>query len=200
MGRSSRRGFLKGVGAGAAAAVTLPGLRPVAAQPPPSPPRGPAVPRSRIRVRVNGEVRDLEVEDRWSLAELLRDVLRLTGTKIGCDRGECGACTVWLDGEPIYACSYLAVWTDGHAVTTIEGLAPEGTLHPVQEAFIACDGPQCGFCTSGQVMSAAALLARNPTPTPQQVREALVGNLCRCSNYNRYVEGVLAAARRATAP
>lgn len=203
MARFSRRGFLKSAGAGAVGAAVLPTRTPAApSEAGPSQPAAgvPEAPRTRIRVEVNGEVRDLEVEDRWTLAELLRDHLGLTGTKIGCDRGECGACTVWLDGHPIYACSYLAVWTDGRAVTTIEGLAKGDALHPVQEAFVAHDGPQCGFCTSGQVMSAAALLARHPTPSPEEVRAALVGNLCRCSNYNRYVEGVLAAARRATAP
>lgn len=199
MTRWSRRTFLKGAGAGAVGAVTWP-TRPAEAVVEPLPSaRPPEVPRTRIRVTLNGEVQDLDVEDRATLAELLRDQLHLTGTKIGCDRGECGACTVWLDGRPIYACSYLAVWADGHSVTTIEGLSRDGRLHPVQEAFIAHDGPQCGFCTSGQVMAAAALLATNPSPSPEEVRAAMVGNLCRCSNYNRYVEGVLAAARRASA-
>jgi aerobic-type carbon monoxide dehydrogenase small subunit (CoxS/CutS family) len=143
---------------------------------------------------VNGAAREIEIEDRWTLAELLRDHLGLTGTKVGCDRGECGACTVLLDGAPIYACSYLAVWADGKAVQTVEGLARGDRLDPLQEAFIEHDGPQCGFCTSGQLMSAKALLRRNPNPTPEEVRSALAGNLCRCSNYNQYVAAVLAAA------
>ena len=128
-----------------------------------------------------------------ALAEVLRDQLGLTGTKIGCDRGECGACTVLLDGNPIYSCSYLAAWADGRAIETVEGLARGDRLHPLQTAFIEHDGPQCGFCTSGQLMSAKALLAHNPTPSADEVRAALTGNICRCSNYNRYVEAVLAS-------
>jgi xanthine dehydrogenase YagT iron-sulfur-binding subunit len=135
------------------------------------------------------------VEDRWTLAELLRDHLGLTGTKIGCDRGECGACTVLLEGDPIYSCSYLAVWTDGRAVETVESLAAGGALHPLQQSFIAHDAPQCGFCTSGQLMTAKALLTHDPTPSPEAVRKAMSGTLCRCSNYNRYVEAVVDAHR-----
>lgn len=152
-----------------------------------------------IRLRVNGRELELEVEDRWTLVEVLRDHLNLTGTKIGCDRGECGACTVLLDGSPIYACSYLAVWAAGRAVETVEGLAAGGRLHPLQQAFIDHDAPQCGFCTSGQLMSAKALLAANPRPSAHDVRVALTGNLCRCSNYNHYVEAVVAAAARSAA-
>ena len=152
------------------------------------------MPRTTIRVTVNGKAERVEVEDRWTLAELLRDHLGLTGTKIGCDRGECGACTVLLDHQPIYSCSYLAVWTDGRSVQTVEGLASGTRLDPLQQAFVDHDGPQCGFCTSGQLMSAKALLDANPHPTADEVRAAMTGNLCRCSNYNRYVEAVLAAA------
>ena len=157
--------------------------------------QSPSAPTTDIRFTVNGQARTLQVEDRWTLAETLRDHLQLTGTKIGCDRGECGACTVLLDGKPVYACSYLAVWVDGRQVETVEGLARENeTLHPVQQAFVENDGPQCGFCTSGQIMSAKALVDRNSAPDRQQVKEALAGNLCRCSNYNHYVEAVLAGA------
>ena len=152
------------------------------------------VPKSKIHVTVNGTAQTLEVEDRWTLVELLRDHLKITGTKIGCDRGECGACTVLLDGKPVYSCSQLAVWADGRSITTVEGLAHDGHLHPLQEAFIEHDGPQCGFCTSGQLMSAKALLDRNPHPNADEVRAAMTGNICRCSNYNRYVESVLAAS------
>ncbi len=187
MSKISRREFVEGAGVGlASAAVPLPGQQVEA----------PAVPRTAVRVTVNGVERRIEVEDRWTLVELLRDHLGLTGTKIGCDRGECGACTVLLDGKPIYACSYLAAWVDGRSIQTVEGLAQNGKLDPLQEAFIEHDGPQCGFCTSGQLMSARALLERNAKPTADEVRAALAGNLCRCSNYNRYVESVLAAARR----
>ena len=153
-----------------------------------------AVPRTQIAVTVNGTEHRIEVEDRWTLTELLRDHLGLTGTRIGCNRGECGACTVLLDGEPVYSCSTLAVWADGREITTVEGLARNGNLSPLQQAFMEHNAPQCGFCTSGQLMSATALLERNSTPTDGEVRQALAGNLCRCSNYNAIVEAVLAAA------
>lgn len=189
----SRRKFLETSGGTIAASTVLPplDLTTAAAQGAPAA----AVPRTTIELRVNGQLRKVEVEDRWTLAELLRDHLDLTGTKIGCDRGECGACTVLVDGATVYSCSYLAVWTDGRAVETVEGLAAGDALHPLQRAFIEHDAPQCGFCTSGQLMSAKALLAVNPTPSPRDVRSALTGNLCRCSNYNRYVEAVVAAGK-----
>ena len=148
-------------------------------------------PRTTITLTVNGEARTIEVEDRWTLVELLRDHLDLVGTKIGCDRGECGACTVHLDGLPVYACSQLAVWADGREVTTVEGLSSGDSLDPLQQAFIDGDGPQCGFCTSGQLMSAKALVTANPDPTEADVRHGLAGNICRCSNYNRYVAAVM---------
>jgi len=188
----TRRKFLKGTGAALAAATAAPPLQSTAAmqtQPASS------VPRTTIRITVNGAERRIDVEDRWTLAEFLRDHVGLTGTKIGCDRGECGACTVLLDGKPVYSCSNLAVWADGRSVLTVEGLAKGGRLDPLQEAFIAHDGPQCGFCTSGQLMSAKALLNANPRPTEDDVRAAMTGNICRCSNYNRYVESVMAAAK-----
>jgi CO/xanthine dehydrogenase Mo-binding subunit/aerobic-type carbon monoxide dehydrogenase small subunit (CoxS/CutS family) len=153
-----------------------------------------ADPRTTVRLTVNGTLHRVEVEDRWTLAEVLRDHLRLTGTKIGCDRGECGACTVLLDGKPVYACSQLAVWADGKTIQTVEGLiAASGQLDPLQRAFVEHDAPQCGFCTSGQLMAAKALVNANPHPTADEVRAAMTGNLCRCSNYNHYVEAVLAA-------
>jgi aerobic-type carbon monoxide dehydrogenase small subunit (CoxS/CutS family) len=152
------------------------------------------VPRTTIRVVVNGTTHRVDVEDRWTLAELLRDHLGLTGTKLGCERGECGACTVQVDGKPVYSCSTLAVWIDGRSVRTVEGLARGGRLDPLQQAFVEHDAPQCGFCTSGQLMAARALLDANPRPTADEVRSAMAGNLCRCSNYNRYVEAILAAA------
>lgn len=198
MSKISRREFLEGTGAGLAVATTaLPALNLEARQPAIdrlAAQADTAVPRTTIRLVVNGQEWRVEVEDRWTLVELLRDHLGLTGTKIGCDRGECGACTVRLDGSPIYSCSYLAVWADGRSVETVEGLAGSDRLDPLQQAFIDHDGPQCGFCTPGQLMSARTLLDRNPHPTPDEVRAALTGNICRCSNYNRYVEAVLAAA------
>jgi len=186
MSKISRREFVETTGAGIVIATGAP----LAAQETP-----PAGPRTTVKLTVNGVEHRTEVEDHWTLAEMLRDHLRLTGTKIGCDRGECGACTVLLDGKPVYSCSQLAVWADGGSITTVEGLAQKDHLHPLQEAFIEHDGPQCGFCTSGQLMSAKALLDRNPHPTADEVRAAMAGNICRCSNYNRYVEAVLAAAK-----
>jgi putative selenate reductase molybdopterin-binding subunit len=195
MRKTSRREFLEGTGASlAAAALPVPGTAPapgVPAGPDASPP---SVPRTAVRLVVNGVERRLEVEDRWTLAEVLRDHLGLTGTKVGCDRGECGACTVRLDGRPVYSCSLLAAWADGRTVQTVEGLARHGRLDPLQQAFVEHDGPQCGFCTPGQLLTARALLDGRPHPTPEEVRTALAGNLCRCSNYQRYVEAVLAAA------
>jgi aerobic-type carbon monoxide dehydrogenase small subunit (CoxS/CutS family) len=188
MSKISRRQFVEGTGAGLVSAAV-----PLNAQ------EAPAVPHTVIQITVNGTKRRVDVEDRWTLAEVLRDHLGLTGAKIGCDRGECGACTVLLDGKPVYSCSQLAVWANGRSVQTVEGLARNGQLHPLQKAFIEHDGPQCGFCTSGQLMSAKALLAQNPHPTPDDVRAALTGNLCRCSNYNHYVGAVLAAAARGKA-
>jgi len=189
--RISRRTFLEGTGTAIAVAATRPQLR---AQSAPAT----AAHRTGIRATINGASRQIEVEDHWTLAELLRDHLRLTGTKIGCDRGECGACTVLLDGKPVYSCSQLAVWIDGHTVETVEGLTKNGALDPLQQSFVDHDAPQCGFCTSGQLMSAKALLNANPHPTADQARAAMTGNLCRCSNYNHYVAAVVAAARPST--
>jgi xanthine dehydrogenase YagT iron-sulfur-binding subunit len=202
MSKISRRRFVE-AGAGLVAATApLKGQktqgqntqRPAAADP-----NLPAVPRTSIKFVLNGKEHRAEVEDRWTLVEFLRDHLELTGTKIGCDRGECGACTVILDGKTVYSCSQLAVWIDGRTVQTIEGLAQNGRLDPLQKAFIEHDGPQCGYCTSGQLMSAKALLNRNPSPTKDEVRAGMTGNLCRCGNYNHYVEAVLAAAGTVTA-
>lgn len=149
--------------------------------------------RTVISLTVNGVRHRVDVEDRWTLAELLRDQLDLTGTKIGCDRSECGSCTVLLNGQPVYACSQLAVWADGADVQTVEGLAYNGRLSPLQQAFIDHNAPQCGFCTPGQLMTATALLNTVPRPDAAQVQQALVGNLCRCANYNAIVEAVVAA-------
>jgi aerobic-type carbon monoxide dehydrogenase small subunit (CoxS/CutS family) len=195
-GDISRRQFLEGTGAVLAVATTGPALKVQlsTANPPVTDDVASGVPSTTIRIVVNGTEHRLDVEDRWTLAELLRDHIGLTGTKIGCDRGECGACTVLLDGKPVYSCSNLAVWADGRDVQTVEGLAHGEQLDPLQQAFIEHDGPQCGFCTSGQLMSAKGLLTHNPHPTPHEVQAAMTGNICRCSNYNRYVEAVLAAA------
>lgn len=147
-----------------------------------------------MRLTINGRTRDLTVAPHESLLETLRERLFLTGAKQGCDRGECGACTVLLNGEPVYACLTLTHACDGESVTTVEGLANGESLHPLQESFIAQDAVQCGFCTSGQLMAAAALLARDPSPDEGSVREAMSGNLCRCGTYPGIVRAIAAAA------
>ena len=189
----TRRSFLEKSGTGIAVASAIPAVGVPTAQP--AAPQDASASRSQVKLRVNGRDHQLEVEDRWTLAEVVRDHLGLTGTRLGCDRGECGACTVLLDGKNVYACSYLAVWADGKDITTVEGLANGEELDPLQQAFITHDGPQCGFCTSGQLMSARALLNDNSNPTEKEARQAMAGNICRCSNYNRYLESILAAAK-----
>ena len=149
---------------------------------------------ARLVINVNGSRHQLDLEPRTTLAEALRDTLGLTGTKIACDRGACSACTVWLDGVPVCACMTLAIDALGRSVSTIEGLAQGGVLHPVQEAFIEHDAMQCGFCTPGMVMSCAALLERNPHPDAAAVREAIAGHYCRCGTYPHVIEATLAAA------
>ncbi|HET8564759.1 MAG TPA: (2Fe-2S)-binding protein [Candidatus Binatia bacterium] len=194
----SRRDFLKGFGGGAiGTAVISRGLLQADSAEAYSPEAvSGGRTKSVVTLKVNGKSYRAEVDHRNTLAEVLRDQLGLTGTKNGCDRGECGACTVIVNGRNLYACSQLAVWMQGKEIVTIEGLAKGDKLDPLQEAFIEHDGPQCGFCTSGQIMSGKALLLRNPKPTEAQVRKALSGNLCRCGNYNREVEAVLAAASK----
>ena len=152
--------------------------------------------KHRIATVVNGTSYELEVEPRKTLLAVLREHLRLTGTKEGCSTGDCGACTVLVDGEPTPSCLMLAVEADGCDVTTIEGIAQDGRLHPVQEALVEHGGIQCGFCTPGMVMSAVALLEENPRPTADQIRQALAGNLCRCTGYTKIVDAVQDAARK----
>ena len=147
-----------------------------------------------LHLDINGQIRSLEIDPRDTLLEVLRDRLGLTGTKRGCDRGECGACTVLLDGQPVNACMVLAVDVPGHPVITIEGLA-QPHLHALQQAFVDCGAVQCGFCTPGMILTAKALLDRQPRPTPAQVRQAISGNLCRCTGYQKIVQAILAAAR-----
>lgn len=194
----SRRDFLKGLGGGAiGTAVISTGLvDPGRVEAYPRESVGPVRGKSLVNLKVNGKHYRLEVEHRQTLAEVLRDQVGLTGTKIGCNRGECGACTVVVKGRNLYSCSQLAVWMEGKDILTIEGLVKGEKLDPLQEAFIEHDGPQCGFCTSGQIMSGKALLLRSRNPTEAQVKRALSGNLCRCGNYNREVAAVLAAASK----
>ena len=147
----------------------------------------------RINLKVNGEARELEAPARRLLVDLLRYDLGLTGTKEGCSVGVCGACTVLVDGEMVASCITLAAAVDGSEITTIEGLAQDGRLHPVQQAFIDYGGFQCGICTPGQVMAAKALLDDNPQPTEDEVRDWMMGNLCRCTGYYKILESVVAA-------
>jgi aerobic-type carbon monoxide dehydrogenase small subunit (CoxS/CutS family) len=193
MKKISRRKFVEGTSAGIVAVAAIPAVEAQQKAPVTATTQA-GVPRTTIKLNVNGVDHRIEVEDRWTLVELLRDHLQLTGTKIGCDRGECGACTVLVDGTPLYSCSQLAVWMNGRSIQTVEGLAKNGKLDPLQEAFIEHDAPQCGYCTSGQLMIAKALLMKNARPTRDEVRTAMTGNLCRCSNYNHYVEAVMAAS------
>jgi carbon-monoxide dehydrogenase small subunit len=152
--------------------------------------------RKTIRLTVNGSLRELQVDTDLTLLELLREHLGLTGTKINCQQGECGACTVLLDGQAVNSCLVLAATLDGRSVTTIEGLAADGTLDPLQEAFIEADGSQCGYCTPGMIMSARALLQADPDPTREEILRALSGNYCRCTGYKNIIEAVLLAGRR----
>ncbi len=148
----------------------------------------------RVSVTVNGRPNLVDVEPRLLLVHLLRDKLGLTGTHVGCDTSNCGACTVLVDGEAVKSCTLLAVQADGAEVKTIEGMGQTGDLHPLQEAFWANHGLQCGYCTPGMIMAATDLLQRNPDPSEHDVREALAGNLCRCTGYHNIVKAVRAAA------
>jgi xanthine dehydrogenase YagT iron-sulfur-binding subunit len=195
----SRRDFLKGlgVGGGALGAGILAAGAAETKAPAGGAPRtlGPgAVP---ITLKVNGVSRSVRVEPRVTLLDALRDRLDLTGSKKICDRGECGGCSVLLDGRPAYACMMLALDARGRSITTIEGLAPKGGLHPLQAAFIARDALQCGFCTPGFLVAAKALLDASPAPALDEVREGLAGHLCRCGTYTRIFEAVMAAGRKA---
>lgn len=147
-----------------------------------------------VSITVNGQQHHSQVEPRLLLVHYLRDVLDLTGTHIGCDTSQCGACTVLLDGASVKACTVLAVQADGSEVTTIEGLAPEGSLHPIQEGFWEKHGLQCGFCTPGMIMASYNLLKNNPNPTEAEIREGLKGNICRCTGYQNIVKAVQYAA------
>jgi carbon-monoxide dehydrogenase small subunit len=151
---------------------------------------------SNLEFTLNGRVTRVDVEPATLLLDLLRGPLRLTGAHSGCDTAQCGSCTVLLDGESVKSCSVLALQTRGRAVTTIEGLAgPDGALHPVQEAFVACHGLQCGYCTPGMIMTASCLLRSNPRPSEAEIEHALEGNLCRCTGYVNIVASVQHAAR-----
>jgi len=189
----SRRDFLKGVGTSAiAASITTPLSLPSIAEAAPPP----AVREAWIQLNVNDKTYRLKVKSHWTLLDVLRKEIGLTGTRKFCDRGSCGACTVIMDGKSVYACSRLAIEADKKKILTIEGLLQEGKLHPIQEAFLEHDGMQCGFCTSGQIMSVKALLDKNPRPTREEIKEGLAGNICRCSAYPKILKSAMAAAQR----
>jgi aerobic-type carbon monoxide dehydrogenase small subunit (CoxS/CutS family) len=192
---ANRRDFIKGViasgAAVSAASYAMGGATPARAQ-------GAAAPERMISLNINGRVRRVDALPNETLAMTIRYKLGLTGTKLGCDRGECGACTVLIDNVPHYSCSTLTHSLRGRKVTTIEGLeGPNGELHKVQKAFVEELAPQCGFCTPGQIMSAVGLLAVNPKPTRDEARHAMSGNLCRCGAYDHYLNAVMRAAQEA---
>ncbi len=193
----SRRDFLKGMGGGAAGAALATRIKAKAAS---SGQDGmdlpPATLTKTVAFAVNGKPVSVDIESRETLLEVLRDKLELTGSKQTCGRGECGGCTVLIDGRPVYSCLFPAVRAGGKKITTIEGLAEGNTLHPVQEAFIEKDGYQCGFCTPGFIMSTVALLNQNSAPSSGDVRTALSGNICRCGNYVKISESVTAASQK----
>jgi len=184
----SRRGFLSSVSAGAVVAASLQDTGAVAAA---EIAVGETV---TLTLRINGSPKKIVAEPRWSLLYVVREVLGLTGTKISCDRGECGACTVLIDGKPRYACMTLAVEAEGHEITTLEGLMDGEKLGTVQQAFAEEDAFQCGFCTPGQVMAVEGLLLKDPSPSPEQVREGVSGNLCRCGTYAHIFKAAQSAA------
>jgi xanthine dehydrogenase YagT iron-sulfur-binding subunit len=193
-GGVSRRDFIKGMGTGALGTAVLPPLlgQTIATKKG----RIPVYDKKTITLTVNGRQVSLEVAANETLLDALRDRLDLTGAKRVCDRGECGGCTVHLDGEPVYACMVLAIRADGRTVKTVEGLAEGDKLHAVQEAFIEKDGYQCGFCTSGFLMTTSAFLEKDPAPSLDGIKQALSGNLCRCGNYAKIYGAVDAAAKK----
>ncbi len=193
----TRRALFQGAGAAAAAGAFLQPLEALAEDAAASGPRTQGPGRVAFTLRVNGKERKVEAEPRETLLDVLRLPLDLTGAKPVCDRGQCGACTVWLDGTPVYACGVLAVEAEGREVTTVEGLGVPDALHPVQEAFVKEDALQCGFCTPGMVMSAAWAVGRHGKDlTEAQARAACAGNLCRCGTYPNVLKAALAAAKR----
>jgi aerobic-type carbon monoxide dehydrogenase small subunit (CoxS/CutS family) len=193
--RVSRRAFLKGMGA-SAIATTMTSI-PVPSFPEAEAALPPGLREAIIELNVNERVYRLKVKSHWTLLEVLRRELGLTGTKKACDRGNCGACTVLVDGKAVYACSLLAIGMEGKKILTVEGLRNGEKLHPIQKAFSEHGGYQCGFCTSGQMMAAKALLDKNSKPTQKEVRAALAGNVCRCGAYPKIIESILSAASKA---
>ncbi len=197
----TRRDFLKGFGSGALSAAVAPSL--LSQEKSSLQTREGKMPlfsKKQITLTVNTKKFSLIVEPRETLLEVLRERLNLTGTKKTCGRGECGGCTVLLDGNPVYSCMYLAVRADGKNITSVEGLATNGKLHPVQQAFIDKDAYQCGFCTPGFIMSSVALLNKNTRPSRKEIQKALSGNLCRCGNYVKIFDAVSSASGSSRRP
>ncbi|MFQ5850665.1 MAG: (2Fe-2S)-binding protein [Candidatus Binatia bacterium] len=194
--RLSRRAFLKTMGASAVASTAVAtGVVKMPSAEAAVSPKIEGLTYLPVELKVNGRRYALTIEPRRTLADVLRNELELTGTKIGCNRAECGACTVIVDGRAMYGCSLLAVNVQGRNVETIEGLAKNGQLHPLQAAFIEKDAYQCGWCTPGQIMAGKAFLDKNKNPTLAEVKMAMSGNICRCAAYNHIFEAVLAAAK-----
>ena len=198
----SRRSFLKGVGTGAVAASVVPTVL-VGAETAAEAQMGDEITRAKIKLNINNKTHEVEVESRTTLLSVLRDGfdtngnhLDLTGAKQICDRGECGGCTVQVDGKAVYSCMTLALETQGKQITTVEGLANGDRLHPVQEAFVQHDALMCGFCTPGFVVAAKSLLDQNPSPSPDEIKEGLAGNICRCGTYPFIFEAVETASRK----
>ncbi len=189
-GAVSRRDFFKTAGVGALATSVLSAVEAEAQATAPKAVGPGEVP---IRLTINGKPRSLSVEPRVTLLDAVRDRLNLTGTKRVCDRGTCGACTMIVDGRPVYSCSILAIEAEGRSIRTIEGLTEGTVLHPIQQAFVDHDGLMCGFCTPGFIMATVSLLEKTPTPTPEQARRALDGNICRCGTYVGVLNAVLGA-------
>jgi aerobic-type carbon monoxide dehydrogenase small subunit (CoxS/CutS family) len=192
----TRRDFLKGFGSGALGAAVAPKLLAQEAESLQTEEgKVPVYAKKQITLTINGKDYSLLVEPRELLLDVLRERLNFTGTKRICDRGECGGCTVLVDGLPVYACLYLAIKANGAKITTVEGLAKDDELHPVQQAFIDKDAYQCGFCTPGFIMTSAAFLKKSPNPHLEEIKKALSGNLCRCGNYFKIYEAVGQAAK-----
>ena len=198
----SRRSFLKGVGTGAVAASVVPTVL-VGAETAAEAQMGDEITRAKIKLNINNKTHEVEVESRTTLLSVLRDGfdtngnhLDLTGAKQICDRGECGGCTVQVDGKAVYSCMTLALEAQGKPITTVEGLANGDRLHPVQEAFVQHDALMCGFCTPGFVVAAKSLLDQNPSPSPDEIKEGLAGNICRCGTYPFIFEAVETASRK----
>ncbi len=192
----SRRNFIKGVGSGVVGSyMVVPGLSQIS-QKIIKETENENKEKERIILKVNGRKVSVMVESRTTLAELLRDRLKLTGTKIVCNQGECGGCTVIMDGKAVYSCHLLAMDAAGKEINTIESLMSGEKLHPIQEAFIEHDGLQCGFCTPGQIMAAEAILLKNPKPSKEEILDGMSGNLCRCAAYPNILKSVIAVAEQ----